>query len=152
MPWKLEPLSILQSCMLESHEGHNSWETLRPVPHTELCGKSTVISCCRNRRSFPQWRRIDLPLYFAVLTICFYHLSEKLWSLAETPGVLEKESRCESEEAKMCRRKKGVASRSNTAWFLESHGEVNWGGNQQEGLGWVVFLVCLFVSLKDGSQ
>lgn len=37
----------------------------------------------------------------------------------------------------------------DTAWFLQSHGEVNCGGNRHEELGWVV---CLFVSLKHGSE
>lgn len=54
-------------------------------------------------------------------------------------------SRCESKEAKMCRRKNGVASWSDTACFLQSHGEVSCDRNQHGELGWVV---CLFVSLK----
>jgi len=53
-------------------------------------------------------------------------------------ALVEKESRCESEEVKMCRRKKGVAFWSDT---LESHGEVSCGGNWHEGIGWVVLFV-----------
>lgn len=57
--------------------------------------------------------------------------------------------KCEKEEAKMFKRKKGTASWSDTACFLESHGEVICGGNQHEELEWVV---CLLISLKHRSE
>lgn len=71
------------------------------------------------------------------MTFYCCHLTEEMWSLAKILGaLLEKESRHESKEAKMCRRKKGADCWSDTAWFWESHGEVNCGGNQNEELGW----------------
>lgn len=63
--------------MLESHKGQNSCETPNSEPHAKVCDKSTMIICCRSRRSFIQWRRISLPLQFAEVTVCCCHLQRR---------------------------------------------------------------------------